>query len=300
MIDPARRGVPRGRRADCRRADRPAKDVSFVEHLPDRHQCPVGDARDAGHRGAATGGGPAPGLDITESLVVTSEGAPLPVRRLTDPDGNLLDVVAAPAGPLSVSYEAHVRRQSPGPRPAGDLEQIVALRPSRYCPSDGVVDRAREQFGTPSVSARGRARGLRLRPQHDRLRARRQRPTDECHRHPWSRGQGVCRDFAHVVVSLCRALDIPARVAAVYAPGLSPMDFHMVAETAVDGSWYVWDATRLAPRTSLVRIATGRDAADVSFCTDIGAALTLNWVAVSAINDRDLDRDDHTSLVSLP
>ena len=60
-------------------------------------------------------------------------------------------------------------------------------------------------------------------------------------------GQGVCRDYAHLTITLLRALEIPARLVAVYAPGLSPMDFHAVVEADVDGVWCVVDATRLAP-----------------------------------------------------
>jgi transglutaminase-like putative cysteine protease len=78
-------------------------------------------------------------------------------------------------------------------------------------------------------------------------------------------GTGVCRDFAHLVVALLRAVSVPARVVAVYAPGLNPMDFHAVAEAYVDGYWRVVDGTLLAPRQTLVRIATGRDAADIAF-----------------------------------
>src|SRR6202020_3043468 len=70
------------------------------------------------------------------------------------------------------------------------------------------------------------------------------------------RRQGVCRDYAHLVVALLRALDGPARMGAVYAPGLQPMAFHAVAEALVDGHWRVVDATLLAPRASLLRIAT--------------------------------------------
>ena len=78
-------------------------------------------------------------------------------------------------------------------------------------------------------------------------------------------GAGVCRDYAHLVVALLRAVFVPARLVSVYAPGLYPMDFHAVAEAFVDGQWRVVDATLLAPRQSLVRIATGRDAADTAF-----------------------------------
>ena len=112
-------------------------------------------------------------------------------------------------------------------------------------------------------------------------------------------GRGVCRDFAHLVVALLRARDVPARVAAVYAPGLHPMDFHAVAEALVDGTWRVVDATLLAPRSSLVRIATGRDAADTAFLTVIGGTVDLVGLEVSAIVEGSLPTDDPRELVSL-
>jgi transglutaminase-like putative cysteine protease len=71
-------------------------------------------------------------------------------------------------------------------------------------------------------------------------------------------GAGVCRDYAHLVIASLRALSVPARLVAVYAPGCQPMDFHAVAESFVDGAWRVVDATCLAPRQSMVRIATER------------------------------------------
>ena len=83
-------------------------------------------------------------------------------------------------------------------------------------------------------------------------------------------GQGVCRDYAHLTITLLRALEIPARLVAVYAPGLSPMDFHAVVEADVDGTWCVVDSTRLAPTSSLVRICSGRDAADTAFLIAFG------------------------------
>ena len=113
-------------------------------------------------------------------------------------------------------------------------------------------------------------------------------------------GAGVCRDFAHLVATLCRAVVVPARVAAVYAPGLDPMDFHLVVETAVDDAWWVWDATRLAPRQSLIRVATGRDAADVAFATILRGDVTPIGMEITAVADGDLPVDDHTSLVALP
>jgi len=113
-------------------------------------------------------------------------------------------------------------------------------------------------------------------------------------------GTGVCRDYAHLVAMLCRAVEVPARVAAVYAPGLSPMDFHLVVETEIDGLWRVWDATRLAPRTALVRIATGRDAADVAFATVISGRALFTGMEITAVVDGDLPVDDHNEPVFLP
>ena len=112
-------------------------------------------------------------------------------------------------------------------------------------------------------------------------------------------GAGVCRDYAHLTATLCRALGIPARVAAVYAPGLSPMDFHLVTETAVDGRWRVWDATRLAPRPTLLRISTGRDAADTAFATTLSGWLMVTDMQILAVAPGDLPADDHEALVSL-
>src|SRR5690606_9649604 len=95
-------------------------------------------------------------------------------------------------------------------------------------------------------------------------------------------GAGVCRDFAHVVAALLRAHDLPARLVSVYAPGLRPRDFHAVVEAHVAGRWLVVDATRLAPRAGLVRIATGRDAADTAFLTTTLTDIELLGIDVRA------------------
>ena len=85
----------------------------------------------------------------------------------------------------------------------------------------------------------------------------------------------------------------------VYAPGRSPMDFHAVAGACLDGAWYVVDGTLLAPRQSLVRIATGRDAADTSFLSSYGAPVSLGSMTVTATVEGDLPTDDVRALAQL-
>jgi transglutaminase-like putative cysteine protease len=99
-------------------------------------------------------------------------------------------------------------------------------------------------------------------------------------------------------VALLRASGVPARLVSVYAPGLDPMDFHAVCEAYVEGMWCVVDATTLAPRTSLVRIATGRDAADTAFMTVISGHAELLDLVVGAVADT-LPGDDLTAATHL-
>jgi transglutaminase-like putative cysteine protease len=91
---------------------------------------------------------------------------------------------------------------------------------------------------------------------------------------------------------MLRALEIPARLVAVYAPGLSPMDFHAVVETDVDGTWCVVDATRLAPTSTLVRICSGRDAADTAFLSLFGGVARFQTMTVTATVDGRLPAPD--------
>jgi transglutaminase-like putative cysteine protease len=84
---------------------------------------------------------------------------------------------------------------------------------------------------------------------------------------------GVCRDFAHLGIALCRALTIPARYFTGYAYKLDPPDFHACFEAYLGGEWIVFDATRLAPLNGLVKIATGRDAADTAIASIFGNVL---------------------------
>ena len=85
---------------------------------------------------------------------------------------------------------------------------------------------------------------------------------------------GVCRDFAHLGIALCRALNIPARYFTGYAHQLQPPDFHACFEAYIGGCWLIFDPTRLVPLNGLVRIANGRDAADAAVATIFGPALS--------------------------
>ena len=88
---------------------------------------------------------------------------------------------------------------------------------------------------------------------------------------------GVCRDFAHLGITFCRALNIPARLVVGYARfDEPPPDFHAVFEAYLGGRWVLFDPTRMSPVDRLVRIATGRDAKDVAFATIYGPATMVS------------------------
>jgi transglutaminase-like putative cysteine protease len=231
----------------------------------------------------------------SERLVLVLDGERLRPRELVDRHGSRLHEVIATAGRMTIDYEAAIRGQAAS-APVDPLDLIVYLRPSRYCESDTLTPTARSEFsglsGTELLTAVATWVRERLYyvPGSSRV-------TDGAVGTLLAR-QGVCRDYAHLVIALLRGIDVPARMAAVYAPGLSPMDFHAVAEAYVDGTWQTVDATGLAPRESLVRISTGRDAADTAFLTNHWADLTLLDLQVLAIVD-ELPIDDPAVLVEL-
>lgn len=237
----------------------------------------------------------APTLRVDEQLEVTQDGRPVVVSEVVDAQGTRLHLVDVTEGQVRVSYRAAVEGRA-DPLRVSPLDEIVYLRPSRYCESDSLAPTAHREFmgltGTDLLFGVSSWVGERLRyvPGSSA-------PTDGAVQTLLA-GEGVCRDYAHLVVALLRALNVPARLASVYAPGLDPMDFHAVAEAAIDGQWRVLDATTLAPRSSLLRIGTGRDASDTAFLSVHGAALELDDLTVSAVVD-ELPSDDLTELVSL-
>jgi transglutaminase-like putative cysteine protease len=238
---------------------------------------------------------PLPGLSVDERLVVTLDDRPLALEELTEGTGTRLHLAHAEAGRVAIRYDARVEGRAE-PAPVDDLDLIASRRPSRYCESDQLLPTAHAEFdglhGKDLLDAVSSWVGAQLSyiPGSSK-------PTDGATETLLAR-RGVCRDYAHLVVALLRALDVPARLVAVYAPGLHPMDFHAVAEAYLEDAWHVVDATTLAPRGSLLRIATGRDAADTAFLTTIGGLVTLRTLSVTATVD-DLPLDDVTELVRL-
>jgi len=95
---------------------------------------------------------------------------------------------------------------------------------------------------------------------------------------------GVCRDFAHLGIAFCRALSIPARYFAGYACHMQPPDFHACFEACIGNRWFIFDPTRRAALNGLVRIATGRDAADAAVATIFGQ-MQMTGMSVSCVSD---------------
>ena len=146
----------------------------------------------------------------------------------------------------------------------------VYLRQSRYCPSDRFERFVRRRFGALAGGAKVEAIVAFV---HDHL-AYEAGVSDSftTASETFCDGAGVCRDFAHLAITLCRAADIPARAVSAYAWGLDPPDLHAVVEVFLDGRWWLIDPTRKAPVDGLARIATGRDAADIAFMSIFGSA----------------------------
>ena len=231
----------------------------------------------------------------SEDLSFVLDGEPQRATELTDHRGTRLHTFIAGPGRMTVDYSANIAGRSDAATPV-DLDLVTYLRPSRYCESDSLTPTARSEFA--GIKGYDLLHAVTLWVWNKlRYVPGSSLPTDGAEQTLLAR-RGVCRDYAHLVIALLRALDVPARMVAVYAPGLSPMDFHAVAEAYVDGAWWVVDATRLAPRQSMVRISTGRDAADTAFLTNHWADLMLTNMRVLAIVD-ELPTDDGTELVQL-
>ncbi len=238
-----------------------------------------------------------PGLEIDESLVFEQDGRTIQPQEIPGPHGTRIHTFATGTGNLRVHYTATVVGTA-ALEPASDYDIAVYLRPSRFAESDKMFGFAATEFDGNAAPAELAAEVTAWVRRRLRYVAGSSDPIDGAVETLLS-GAGVCRDFSHLVVALLRAVKVPARLAAVYAPGLYPMDFHAVAEAYIDGVWRAFDATGLAPRSSLVRIATGRDASDIAFMDNHGGEVSVNSMWVSAIIDGFLPFDNGVDPVSI-
>jgi transglutaminase-like putative cysteine protease len=183
------------------------------------------------------------------------------------------------AGRLAIDYTARVEIErklfdvaglAATPMHLLPAETVEYLLPSHYCPSDHFMSLVECDFG-------GTAGGERVMAVHDWIAQNftyapgsSVASTDAMQ--SYIERRGICRDYAHVMVTMCRASSIPARFASVYAPDVTPQDFHAVAEVFLDGAWHLVDPTGMARPGEMAKIGVGRDAADVAFLTSFGPA----------------------------
>jgi len=202
----------------------------------------------------------------------------------TEPSlGNRLLRLHAEAGPLDVRYVAAVEVEHYMAEPAhvlaapiGDLpaQVIRFLWPSRYCQADQVQALAWREFGGMQPGhEQVDAVGGWVRS-HVKFQVGTSTPATSA-LETLEHGAGVCRDFVHVTIALLRALNYPARFVSGVDYGadeaLGPPDFHSYVEAWIGDRWWLFDPTGITPLTGLIRIGTGRDAADVAFATMFGA-----------------------------
>jgi transglutaminase-like putative cysteine protease len=189
--------------------------------------------------------------------------------RLQAPEGSLALRYRAQVEVLARQWDADAPEVSVDALPDDVLHHVL---PTRYCESDLLGNAALQMFGSlPPGRARVQAIADWV---HDNVAYQLgTSDTTTTARDVFVRRAGVCRDFAHLAVTFCRALNIPARLVAGYAKFQTPPpDFHAVFEAYLGGEWILFDPTRMSPVEDLVRIASGRDAKDVAFATLFGPA----------------------------
>jgi transglutaminase-like putative cysteine protease len=236
---------------------------------------------------------------IAEELQIDPQ---LPFDELTvDDNGNRYVRLLAPVGNLEVSYQATVdvsplivdeKAIAEIPPAHLPMETFQYLYPSRYCQSDMLFGLVQSEFNDLETGySRVEAICDWIYEKVTYLSGSSDSQTS-AYETAMQRA-GVCRDFAHLGVAFCRALNIPARFVSVYAYQLQPPDFHAVFEAYLGDRWYLFDATRLAPKEGFIRVGTGRDAADVSFATIFGS---VNFEQMNIVVDR-VDEEKQTENV---
>ena len=212
---------------------------------------------------------------------------PIHSREYQDRYGNICTRIVAPAGPLRISTDFLVRDSGSPDEVAPSANQhaveelpddvLVYLLASRYCETERFLDLAWSLFGG---SPPGWARVQKICDYvHSRLKFS---YSDACStRTAWdghAEQLGVCRDFAHLAITLCRCMNIPARYCTGYLgdigvpPVEDPMDFSAWFEVYLGGRWYTFDARHNRPRIGRILMARGRDATDVAISTSFGAS----------------------------
>jgi hypothetical protein len=215
-----------------------------------------------------------------EQLVLSQ---PVPYEVASDPATETRFMrLHAGTGPLHLRYEATIDLHHHRARPetlqevnAGclPLEVLPYVYPSRYCQSDRLLNLAYREFG---ALPRGCSRVLAIQrwvQEHVRF-ASNTSDVNTSAVDTLIERAGVCRDFTHLMIALCRALNIPARVATGtdYGadPDLGPPDLHAYAEVYLSHRWYLFDPSGTGVPLGFMRFGTGRDAADVAFATMFG------------------------------
>jgi transglutaminase-like putative cysteine protease len=224
---------------------------------------------------------------IEEQRLVHPE---VPIHQYIDGFGNQIWRLIAPSGTLHVSFDA-IAEASPFPdlvrsglpkTPVENLpdDVLIYTLPSRYCPSDLFISDAWQLFGHIGGGwAQVQAVCDWL---HDNITYGAGSTAATTGWDAYQQRRGVCRDFAHLGVSFCRALNFPARYVCGYLPDINvpfdptPMDFHAWFEVYLDGLWFTFDARHNRPRTGRVLLARGRDAVDVAFSTVYGSAQLIS------------------------
>ena len=208
---------------------------------------------------------------------------PLHPTEYVDGFGNLCQRFVAPPGRLhlranaTVETDDHIAVHLDAPAtPVQALPDAVLqfLLQSRYCPADGMAALA-EQITAGCEPGYAQVEAIRAWV-HARI-AYRYGVSNEytCALDTLADAAGVCRDFAHVGIALCRSLAIPARMVVGYLYQLEPMDLHAWFEAFVGGRWYTFDATQTHPRGGRIVLAYGRDAADVAIASTYGTLTTV-------------------------
>lgn len=221
---------------------------------------------------------------------------PISSQTYTDCFGNICTRVVMPAGTLALSSD-NVIRDSGLPDPsepdAGQvpvenlpIESLQFLLGSRYCETDRLSDAAWSLFGR-LPHGWGRVQAI---CDYVQNRLTFSYPDARSTRTAWDGNQegiGVCRDFAHLAIALCRCMNIPARYCTGYLgdigvpPVPDPMDFSAWFEVFLEGGWYTFDARHNQPRIGRILMARGRDAADVAFSTSFGPARLADFRVVT-------------------